>query len=316
MNDLNNYKNVEPLALMEQMEIMQDELEQKDEQIHSLQEELEQLPTLSEWQKVRELLQGQTTQLQEQSLMIRQQAEKIETLNANDKYLSENQKLKKENEALAAKEEKARLQLRFTKERVQTKEVRVPTYYQKCTTCKMDSLKSELKNQKEQMEKMKFFMSAFEILVLIVIAFTAFNEKVFWNDFKAFFVGLWNIIEVNGTALYKAYTEISRYVTAPLENGMLQNVICGIVLLLLFTATFVLFCLPLYFMWKSWKEKILEATNVFAIALSLLLLLIVVYLGEYVKAIISMNLLGLWVIETIIIIGSGIYVIDCIRYRR
>ena len=38
MNDLNNYKNVEPLALMEQMEIMQDELEQKDEQIRSLQE--------------------------------------------------------------------------------------------------------------------------------------------------------------------------------------------------------------------------------------------------------------------------------------
>ena len=148
MNDLNNYKNVEPLALMEQ------------------------------------------------SLTIRQQAEQIETLNANDKYLSENQRLKKENEALAVKEEKARLQLKFAKERVQTKEVRVPTYYHKCTTCKKDSLKAELKNQKEQMEKMKLILTAFEILVGIIIVFTAFNEEVFWKDFKHFFIGLWHIIEV------------------------------------------------------------------------------------------------------------------------
>lgn len=166
------------------------------------------------------------------------------------------------------------------------------------------------------MEKMQFIMSSFEVLVGIVIVFTAFNEDVFWKDFRRFFVGLWNIIEVNGTALYKAYTEMSRYVTAPIENGMLQNGIYWIVMLLLWAITFILFCLPFYFMWKSWEEKILEATNVFTIALSLLLLLIVVYLGEYVKAIVSMNLLGLWMIGTIIIIGSGIYVIDCIRYRR
>ena len=163
---------------------------------------------------------------------------------------------------------------------------------------------------------MKFVMSAFEMLIGIVIVFTAFNEEVFWKDFKAFFVGLWHIVEVNGTALCKAYTEMSRYVTAPIENGMLQNGIYWILQILLWAVTFILFCLPFYFMWKSWKEKVLEATNVFTIALSLLLLLIVVYLGEYVKAILSMNLLGLWMIGTIIIIGSGIYVIDCIRYRR
>ncbi|MBQ8166477.1 MAG: transposon-encoded TnpW family protein [Lachnospiraceae bacterium] len=123
-----------------------------------------------------------------------------------------------------------------------------------------------------------------------------------------------NVPEVDVTN--KAYTEMSRYVTAPIENEMLQNGIYWIVQLLLWAVTLILFCLPFYFMWKSWKEKILEATNVFTIALSLLLLLIVVYLGEYVKAILSMNLLGLWMIGTIIIIGSGIYVIDCIRYRR
>lgn len=316
MSDLKDYKCVEPMALLEQMEVMQDELEQKDEQIRLLQEELEQLPSLSEWQEAQVLLQEQTTQLQEQSLTIQQQAEKIVTLNENDKYLSENQRLKKENEELAAKEESARLQLRFAKERVQTKEVRVPTYYTKCTTCNKDTLKAELKKQKDKMEKLQFWLTAFELLVGIVIVFTAFNEKVFWKDFKAFFVGLWNIIEVNGTALYKAYTEMSRYVTAPIENGMLQIVLCWVVLLLLFAVTFLLFCLPFYFMWKAWREKIMETVNPLTISISLLLLLIVVYLGEYVKLVLSINLLGLWFIGTIIIIAGFIYVIHCMKYRR
>ena len=309
MSDLKDYKCVEPMALLEQMEMMQDELEQKDEQIRLLQEELTQLPTLSEWQEAQELL-------QEQSLTIQQQAEKIVTLNENDKYLSENQRLKKENEELAAKEEAARLQLRFAKERVQTKEVRVPTYYSKCTTCNKDVLKAELKKQKEKMEKLQLCLMVFELIVGIVIVFTAFNEKVFWEDFKAFFVGLWHIIEVNGTALYNGYEEMSQYVTTSIENGMLQNLLYWLVLILLFAVTFILFYLPFYFMWKAWKEKILAAVNPLTISISLLLLLIVVYLGEYVKLILAINLLGLWLIGTIIIIGSGIYVIDCMKYRR
>lgn len=36
MNDLKDYKSVEPMALLEQIETMQDELEQKDEQIRIL----------------------------------------------------------------------------------------------------------------------------------------------------------------------------------------------------------------------------------------------------------------------------------------
>lgn len=50
--------------------------------------------------------------------------------------------------------------------------------------------------------------------------------------------------------------------------------------------------------------------------IKVLLLLIVVYLGEYVKLVLSMNLLGLWFIGTIITIAGFIYVIDCMKYRR
>lgn len=309
MSDLSNYKNVEPLALMEQMEIMQAELEQ--------------LPTLSEWQKVQELLQEQATQIQEQSLIIRQQAEQIEKLNADDSYLTENQKLKKENADLAARikmaeSEKASalVQADYAKKHVRTEQIKVPTYFSKCNVCKEESLMKEIEKQKQKQEKLRFYLLVFEVLVGIVVAFTAFREKTFWNDFKAFFTGLWDILSVNGTALYKGYSVLSELAVNGIEKGVLQDVLYWILLLLLYLLTFGGMFLLLRWIWNSWKEKVLESINPLTASASIILLLVVVYLGEFVKMLLPMNLLGLWILGTIAIIGISLYVMDCIRYRR
>lgn len=71
MNDLRGYRDSDLLAMLEQMEQMQVELTEKTQTIQALESELQQLPTLSEWQNVQVLMQEQTTQLQEQSLKIR-----------------------------------------------------------------------------------------------------------------------------------------------------------------------------------------------------------------------------------------------------
>lgn len=309
MSDLNNYKNVEPLALMEQMEIMQAELEQ--------------LPTLSEWQKVQELLQEQATQIQEQSLIIRQQAEQIEKLNANDSYLTENQKLKKENADLAARiktaeSEKASAlaQADYAKKHVRTEQIKVPTYFSKCSVCKEESLMKEIEKQKQKQEKLRCYLYAFEVLVGIVVAFTAFREETFWHDFKAFFTGLWDILSVNGTALYKGYSALSQLVVSGIEKGVLQDVLYWILLLLLCLINFGGMFLLIRWIRNSWKEKVLESINPLTASASIILLLIVVYLGEFVKMLLPMNLLGLWILGTIAIIGVSMYMMDCIRYRR
>lgn len=258
MSDLNNYKNVEPLALMEQMEIMQDELEQKDATIASLETQFKQLPTLSEWQKVQELLQEQATQLQEQSLTIRQQAEQIETLNADDSFQKENQQLKKENADLAAKiktaeSEKASAlaQAEYAKKHVRTEQVKVPTYFSKCTVCNKESLLEEIKAQKKKQDNWRYYLVAFEVLAGIVIIFTAFKEKVFWQDFKNFFVVLWDILEVNGTALYNGYRVLSELTVVGIENATLQEVLYWLLPLLLFFATFAGIYFLLRWIWKS-----------------------------------------------------------------
>lgn len=65
----------------------------------------------------------------------------------------------------------------------------------------------------------------FEVLVGIIIVFTAFHEETFWNDFKAFFIGLWDIVSVNGTALCKGYSTLSKLAVSGIDNSVLQNVL-------------------------------------------------------------------------------------------
>ena len=60
----------------------------------------------------------------------------------------------------------------------------------------------------------------------------------------------------------------------------------------------------------------LEPINPWTASASIILLPIVVYLGEFVKMLLPMNLFGLWIFGTIAIIGISIYMMDCMKYRR
>lgn len=323
MNDLNNYKNVEPLALMEELELMQDELEQKNTQIREMQAELEQLPTLSEWQKVQELLQEQATQIQEQSSIIRQQAENIKKLNENDRYLAENKQLKKENEHLSARihtaeneRDYALAKVEFAKTHMRVEHVQVPTYYEKCTSCDKDWLMRQIEKQDERYKKQRLLLRAFEVLVVIVVVFTAYQEEVFWKDFKKFFVGLWKVLCVVGTAIYKGYSNVSGFATGRIPNATMQSVIYWILLVLLSALTVGGIYVFFRWIWNESKEKLMKAGNLCTIAILILLLLVVVYLGEFVKLLLPMNLVGLWLLGMVVIIGVSIYVVECIKNRR
>ena len=179
----------------------------------------------------------------------------------------------------------------------------MPTYFSKCIVCDKESLQEEIKTQKKKQDNLRYYLIAFEVLVGIVILFTAFKEKVFWQDFKNFFIVLWDILEVNGTALYKGYNTLSGLAVAGIDNATLQCTLYWILLLLLFMVTFAGIYFLLRWIWKSWQEKVMAAVNPFTISLSVLLLLVVVYLGEFVKLLLPMNLWGSWIIGTIAIIG-------------
>ena len=51
------------------------------------------------------------------------------------------------------------------------------------------------------------------------------------------------------------------------------------------------------------------------VSIAILLLMVVVYLGDYIRMILPMNLFLLWLIDVGVLLAAGIYVAECSKYR-
>ena len=51
------------------------------------------------------------------------------------------------------------------------------------------------------------------------------------------------------------------------------------------------------------------------VSIAILLMMVVVYLGDYIRMILPMNLLLLWLVGIGILLAIGIYVAECNKYR-
>lgn len=51
------------------------------------------------------------------------------------------------------------------------------------------------------------------------------------------------------------------------------------------------------------------------VSIAILLLMVVVYLGDYIRMILPMNLLLLWIVGVGVLLVAGIYVVECNKYR-
>lgn len=51
------------------------------------------------------------------------------------------------------------------------------------------------------------------------------------------------------------------------------------------------------------------------VSIAILLLMVVVYLGDYIRMILPINLLLLWLVGVGVLFVAGIYVAECSKYR-
>ena len=209
MNDLRGYRDSELLAMLEQMEQMQAELTEKTQTIQALESELQQLPTLSEWQNVQVLMQEQTTQLQEQSLKIRRQAEHIVKQNESDRILKDNERLRLENEemtdkanAALHKQKQAEQDAAYARSHMKIKEVEVErkVLYEKCKNCKQSLLDKKITNYHKRKEYLENYLFLFMMLCTTTMILTAFQQEAFWKDtvdfFTTFLYGCGEVLEM------------------------------------------------------------------------------------------------------------------------
>lgn len=265
MNDLRDYKDSDLLAMLEQMEQMQAELTEKTQTIQALESELQQLPTLSEWQNVQVLMQEQTTQLQEQSLKIRRQAEHIVKQNESDRILKDNERLRFENEELTdkadaalRKQKQAEQEAAYARSHMKIKEVEVErkVLYEKCKNCKQSLLDKAIvsyRNRKEYLENYLFF---FMMLCTTTMILTAFQQEAFWKDTVDFFTTFLNSCGEVLEMIADAECGLAQLLADMISQPIWRNVVYWIALALLFIITGILLFFICHMAWDKYRKKI------------------------------------------------------------
>lgn len=95
----------------------------------------------------------------------------------------------------------------------------------------------------------------------------------------------------------------------------MSNVVYWITLALLFIITGILLFFICHMAWDKYRKKMRSGINMWTVSIAILLLMVVVYLGDYIRMILPMNLLLLWIVGVGVLLVAGIYVVECNKYR-
>ena len=309
--NLENVGQVEELLLM--TEQMQDELDQKDETILELNRQLSRLLTLNE------------------KLNSENRAENIEALRTRlrqteEQLTSETDSRKRADAEVVAwkfKYEKAEQAKRYAQTHQKTVEVTVEKKvpYEKCENCDRTAYqkaKEKCENRKIQLEKKYKNMTAtYESVLFLLIwystattLFAAILSPAFLNDGITFFgtlgKGFLSLIQ-EFVAGADSFGQLSNGISNSIISGIVYWLIAAIVMGILFLITGFLIIGIGYQVGKIYQKY---CWDILSIMVAIMSTAIVVYFGEWIKAVIPINLIALLLLVQVVYIGIRCYVKD------
>lgn len=306
-----NVGQVEELLLM--TEQMQDELDQKDETIMELNRQLSRLLTLNE------------------KLNSENRAENIEALRTRlrqteQQLTSETDSRKRADAEVVTwkfKYEKAEQAKRYAQTHQKTVDVpvekKVP--YEKCDNCDRTAYqkaKEKCDNRKIQLEKKYKNMTVGYESILFLLAwysiastlFAAILSPAFLNDCITFFdtigKGIVSLLQEFVTGA-DSFGQLSNGISNSIVSGIVYWLIAAIVMGILFIITGFLIIGIGYQVGKIYRKY---CWDIISIMVALMSIAIAIYFGEWIKSVLSINLILLLLLVQVIYIGIRCYVKD------
>ena len=319
MNECVNLENVgrveELLAMTEQM---QDELDQKDQTILELNRQLNRSLTLNE------------------KLNSENRAENIEALRTRlrqteQQLTSETDNRKRADAEVVAwkfKYEKAEQEKLYAQTHQKTVEVAVEKKvpYEKCEKCdrtayqkakeKCDNRKSQLEKKYKNMttgyESILFLLAWYSITITL---FTAILSPVFLNDCITFF----GVLGKGMGSLFREFVigadsfgQLSNGISNSIISGIVYWLIAAIVMRILFIITGLLIVGIGYQVGKIYRKYCWDIISIVEVITSTA---IAIYFGDWIKSVISINLITLLLLVHVVYIGIRCYVKDWMEER-
>ncbi len=319
MNGCRNSENVGQVEeLLQMTEQMQDELDQKDQTIQELNRQLSESLTLNE------------------KLNSENRAENIEALwtrlrQTEERLISETDNRKRADAEVVAwkfKYEKAEQEKLYAQTHQKTVEVAVEKKvpYEKCEKCDRTAYqkaKEKCDNRKRQLEKKYKKMTIGYESILFLLAwysitttlFTAILSPVFFNDCNIFFSALGKGMG----SLFREFVigadsfgQLSSGIPNRIFSGLMYWLIVAIVMGILFIITGLLIVGIGYQVGKIYRKYCWDIISIVEVITSTA---IAIYFGDWIKSVISINLITLLLLVHVVYIGIRCYVKDWMEER-
>lgn len=265
---------------------------------------------------------------------------KIVKLNGADLVLKENEKLMRQNEELQKSERKARKEaeketahvkseycrkeqelerLIVDAEREKQKALSLQSVVQKLTDQKAKRLTEDNRRYWQvwyQAKKvaMQGYVSALTVICLVTTVLSIIRQKVFCEDVIKFFRGFGKAIQVSAVRIHSIILSLAE-VTENVPNDVAAVILKWMMVVLLWMMLATLIGFGIYKFWEKYGEDIWGGIDVWNCSVAVLVLAGLVYFGDYVKEIVSVNLFGMWLLVDVLLILAGWYVWGCKKYR-
>ena len=318
------------------------ELSEKDSQILQAQN------LAQEWKKKAEKA-GQDMNRMEQSYSlqisglkseIQNLSDKIVKLNGADVVLQENERLKRQNEELQRSERKSREEaekevahvkseycrkeqeldrLIADAEQEKQKALSLQSVVQKLTDQKAKRLAEDNRRHWQVWYQAKKAAMQGYVGVLVMICFVTtvlsiIRQKVFCEDVIEFIRGFGKTIQRIVFRIHSIILSLAE-VTKNVPNDVAAVILKWMMVVLLWVMPVALIGFGIYKFWEKYGEDIRGGIDVWNCSVAVLVLAGLVYFGDYVKEIVSVNLFGMWLLVDVLLVLAGWYVWGCKKYR-
>ena len=265
---------------------------------------------------------------------------RIVKLNAADVVLQENERLKRQNEELQRSEresrEKAEKEAAHVKseycrkeqeldrliadaEQEKQKALSLQSVVQKLTDQKAKRLTENNRRQWQiwyQAKKaaMQAYVGVLTVICLVTTVLSIIRQKVFCEDVIKFFRGFGKAIQVFAVRIHSIILSLAD-VTKSVPNDVAAVILKWVMVVLLWIILTALTGFGIYKLWEKCGEDIRKGLDVWNCSVGVVALVGLVYFGDYVKEIVSVNLFGMWLLVDVLLVLAGWYVWGCKKYR-
>ena len=161
---------------------------------------------------------------------------------------------------------------------------------------------------------MQGYVGVLVMICFVTTVLSIIRQKVFCEDVIEFIRGFGKTIQRIVFRIHSIILSLAE-VTKNVPNDVAAVILKWMMVVLLWVMPVALIGFGIYKFWEKYGEDIRGGIDVWNCSVAVLVLAGLVYFGDYVKEIVSVNLFGMWLLVDVLLVLAGWYVWGCKKYR-